>query len=247
MNSWTARLFRQTRSHLTLSSFWRYRNFLLHEPYGPSDGLLELHIKPSRRPVYLRKWGSDPATFEEVYVEEVYRPVVEHLRSCQTLVDLGANIGLASIYLSSHLGCRCFCVEANPDTFAILQKNLAGTGAQLLNSAVWDSKIMLAVNCPAERYSMSTVQPDPNGNIPGIPMADLIDRSGFSTIDLLKIDIEGAEAALFRGELSWLTPVRAIAIEFHDESRKETRFDEVMLERGFQIVDSGHTTIALRT
>jgi FkbM family methyltransferase len=246
MNSWTVSLFRQTRSFLSLSSFWRYRDFLIHEPYSPSDELLELHIKPSRRPVYLRKWGSDPATFEEVFVQAVYRPVTERLRSCQTLIDLGANIGLASVYLSGYFGCRCFCVEANPDTFAILRKNLTGRNAQALNAAVWGSRTMLAAECPPGRYSMATVQPDPNGSIPGLPLPDLIERSGFSTVDLLKIDIEGAETELFRGELSWLTSVRAIAIEFHGESRKGTRFDEIMQEHGFRITDTGHTVIAIR-
>ena len=124
MESWTLSLFRQTRQFLTPVSFLRYREFLINEPREATADLLCLRMRaPINRTLYLRKWGSDALTFDEVFVRRVYGPVVEHLRSCRTMIDLGANIGLASAYLSGHFRARCLCVEPNPDTFRILKMN----------------------------------------------------------------------------------------------------------------------------
>jgi FkbM family methyltransferase len=248
MNSWTVDLFRQTKPFLSPFSFLQYRDFLRHEPQTPSEELLKLRLKsPVGRPVFLRKWGSDPLTFDEVFIEQVYRPVVANLDSCRTLIDLGANIGLASLYLSSHFNCRCVCVEPNPDTFRILKMNFAGTDTQLLHAAVWSSETTVAADCPEAHFSMSKVAPALDGQIPGLPITAIIRRSGFESVDLLKIDIEGAEVEVFRGDLSWLNAVRAIAIEFHGDSRKQTAFDAVMQRFHFRVIEGGHTTLAIRS
>lgn len=44
----------------------------------------------------------------------------------------------------------------------------------------------------------------------------LMKKTGLMTIDLLKVDIDGAEIELFKGDCSWLRNVGVIAIELHD-------------------------------
>jgi FkbM family methyltransferase len=249
MDSWSLALFRQTRPYLTLQSFWQYRAFLC-DKNQQAEGLLRLKMRaPISRPIYIRKGSSDPATFKEVFLQQVYRPVVENLKECRTVIDVGANIGLASLYLSIHYGrdIRCMGVEANPDTFRILKMNFEGSNARLLNAAAWDSETTLTAECRNQRFSTSTVSAGGDGNIPGLPMAEIIKRSGFDRVDLLKLDIEGAEVRVFRGDLSWLNSVRAVAIEFHDDSRELTSFDKVMQQYGFKIIDERHTTVAIRS
>lgn len=76
-------------------------------------------------------------------------------------------------------------------------------------------------------------------------MQTIFERSGFDRIDLLKVDIEGAEVQLLQGAGDWLTKVNAIAIEFHGNSRAESGFDQ--LTQGFRIADeSPHTVLAIR-
>ncbi len=51
-------------------------------------------------------------------------------------------------------------------------------------------------------------------------VAQIMDASGFSEVDLLKLDIEGAEADLFRdGPPDWLKRVTNVAVELHDRFR----------------------------
>jgi hypothetical protein len=49
-------------------------------------------------------------------------------------------------------------------------------------------------------------------------MDTLMKETGLSTIDLLKIDIEGAEKDVFQ-DCAWIKNVRVIAIELHDRVR----------------------------
>jgi FkbM family methyltransferase len=247
LSIWTLTLLRETRPFLSLRSFLAYRRFLLSKPQ-PGDDTIALHLKPPiDRTVFLRKWGSDPDTFEEVIQGEAYRPVLEHIPRCRTMIDLGANIGLATLYLASRYRCRCLSVEPNPETFRILSKNVSGL-ADVLQAGVWSSQAPLAAGCANARYSMSSVASDPSGSISGLPMPAIIERSGFETVDLLKIDVEGAEVQAFQGDPSWLNQIGALAIEFHGESRRLMDFDAVMAAYGFRIAADGtHTTLAIRT
>ena len=129
------------------------------------------------------------------------------------------------------------CVEPNPPTFALLERNLAGLAApgpgEFVQAAVWSADMALTGSAPAEGYSRyRTRPPEPrtSSTIPGIPIESLIQKSGFDVIDLLKVDVEGAEVELFRGDTSGLDRVNGIAIEFHDDSRRECGF-EVRLNR----------------
>jgi len=79
-------------------------------------------------------------------------------------------------------------------------------------------------------------------------MAQVLAMSGFSTVDLLKVDIEGAERQLLRGDVSWLDRVSALAIEFHGDSREDSGFDEKIAAHGLEIVEENrHTTLACRS
>src|SRR5688500_19828348 len=113
-DDWSLSLVRQMWPHMGLRSILRFRAFSLREERGElrRDGLLALGMKrPSRQTVFLRESGPDILMFNEVLIEEVYRPVVEHVPDCRTVIDLGANIGLATLYLAaSYTSYRVFAV-----------------------------------------------------------------------------------------------------------------------------------------
>ncbi len=216
-------------------------------------GILRLKSKyPFTASFSIRARGSDRLTLKEILVDEVYRDVVGCAGECKTTVDLGANIGLASLYfLAAFPGSRVFAVEANQDTFRMLQRNLACKKRRctLFGGALWSHRTKLGGDRDqgAERFSRFSVRDDGRGEIDGYSMRDLLDKSGFDQIDLLKVDIEGSEVHLFAGDVDWLSRVRTIAIEFHGDSREAMQFDVVMHRHGFRIVDeNAHTVVATR-
>ena len=79
--------------------------------------------------------------------------------------------------------------------------------------------------------------------VAGLTLPDVMADAGMSRIDLLKIDIEGAEKAIldesFRG---FLDRVGTIAIELHDDSSKELFARATAGLRG-QLTRSGEVTV----
>jgi hypothetical protein len=83
--------------------------------------------------------------------------------------------------------------------------------------------------------------------VQGFTMEEILASSAFQQVDLLKVDIEGAEVELFRNDLGWLDRVGAIAIEFHGRSRDESGFDQMLTEHGFKVcAEDSHTVLAIR-
>lgn len=214
---------------------------------------------PVKGNVSLREIGSDILTFDEVIKQQVYGNVLSKLGQCKTVIDLGANIGLASLYFASRYpSCRLLAVEPNPPTYEILTANLgdlidAGR-CRTLQAAVWGSERQLVAD-PShahDHYSAFAAR-ELTGNekgedtMRGFPITRIIHDSGFDNVDLLKVDIEGAEVELFKGDLDWLRRVGAIAIEFHHDSRQVSRFDEIMGMYQLRIYDQDpHTVLAVR-
>ncbi len=259
---WTLSFIGEWLPHLTFRSVLRLRDYELR---SARNGALEgktLSLKPRfllRTKVLLREVGSDILTFNEVIKDQVYKDVLSQLPQCETMVDLGANIGLASLYFAaSYPNCRILAVEPNRSSYELLSTNLgeqiASGRCRILNAAVWSSETSLAPDSSVEpdHYSAfatreACAESDENDGMLGLPIIKILADSGFQRIDLLKVDIEGAEIELFKGNLDWLRQVSAIAIEFHANSRQVCNFDEIAGRYGFRIIDrGGHTVIALK-
>lgn len=259
---WTLSFIREWRPYMSLRSVLRLRDYELRSARGKQvEGqILELSMKsPVQGEVSLREVGSDILTFDEVIKQQVYRNILSKLERCETVIDLGANIGLASLYFAGHYpSCQVFAVEPNPDTYRLLTANLGGLiengRCRTVKAAVWGSaKALVADRSQAsDHYSaFATREASPEENaeetMMGMPIQKIINDSGFTKIDLLKVDIEGAEVELFKGDVGWLRSVDSIAIEFHGDSRNKCRFDEIMRNYQFHIYDQDpHTVIAVR-
>jgi FkbM family methyltransferase len=247
---------------MDLRSVVRLRDYLLDRPdrRNDADGLLALTIRrPFKGTIHLRRQGSDFPTFVEIVRRNVYAIVPRRLTGCRTIIDLGANVGLTSLCLAAMFAkASIFAVEPNADTFRLLNRNLARLIArrrcQTLRAAVWSSERVLVgdASSGADQFAMFAAREPSSteameGSFPGLPASQILATSGFQYVDLLKVDIEGAEVQLFAGDLGWLERVGAIAIEFHGDSRVVSQFDDIMTAHGLRVVDdSAHTVIATR-
>jgi len=214
-----------------------------------------------RRPfdgdIWLREVGSDEDTFKEIVVKQVYNRLFDQVKGCGYLIDLGANIGLASrLFANTFPGCKIFAVEPDANNFTLLQRNLAsliGSGrCAAERAAVWDRDAKVNLGAPPDGTGFNAIRVSPEGNgdahfVDGYTMSTLFARSAFPRIDVLKVDVEGAEVELFHGDVSWLERVGMLAIEFHGDSRAQSGFDAMMARYGFKVDDShAHTVLATR-
>lgn len=246
---------------LTTRSCLRLRNALVAErsgQIGHRDALTIRLKSPDPLDIRFRPSSNDIYTLDEVFVQQVYRSTLIACPQPLTMIDLGANIGLSSLYfLRQCPRLRVLAVEPDPHNADLLSENLQSytsvNRATVLRAAVWatDGPVRFAPPAELGHVNQGYVQEsgaDTGLEVSGMTPATLIARSGFDTIDILKVDVEGGERHLFAAGADWLGRVNCLAVEFHDNSRAESDFDRVVTAAGFVVGDSGgHTTLATRS
>jgi FkbM family methyltransferase len=133
------------------------------------------------------------------------------------VVDAGAHHGEFSAEIIRRFGCRCHLVEANPR----LVETLIVAGAESITPAALDARDgrgMLHVSENPEAtglfdagFATTSVE------VETISLATLMQRLDIAKIDILKLDIEGAEFDLIASTPNQiLQRIDQIAVEFHD-------------------------------
>jgi len=227
----------------------RLRSRLAHrsEPY-------RLRSRCAAAPLWVRPGTSDLLVFEQIFVEREYR-CLDDLDSAGIVIDCGANVGYSSAYfLTRFPGSRVIALEPERGNFECLRRNLlpyAGR-VQLLQAAVWSQPGRLVLESP-EFYGgkewVYRVREPRAGEQPGIEAVDLgaiWREAGRPAISVLKIDIEGSEAAVFAApDQSWLEAVQNLVIELHSEECGEV-FSRAIEGQGFEVTRCGELTVCRR-
>jgi FkbM family methyltransferase len=119
----------------------------------------------------------------------------------RTVIDIGANIGLASLYfLTRAEEVRVWAVEPDPSNVAQLRSNLAAfEGRYVVHQAAVVAEPATSVRFSfAGRYGHVSDDSEPGAVVPALDIATLIREIAAERgrIDLVKIDTEGSESAL---------------------------------------------------
>jgi FkbM family methyltransferase len=135
------------------------------------------------------------------------------------VLDLGANEGDFSRAMIAQFGCTVLAVEPSGEHCQRLQRI---EGLRVIQAAVSASDGWAVFHVCANSQS-STIRPLPNESykrterIESLTLESLLLQQNIDRIDILKIDIEGAEADLFRSVSDQrLSSIPQISIEFHD-------------------------------
>jgi|GEM_PF-1011122 FkbM family methyltransferase len=219
-----------------------------------------LRAPPAPRPVRLRLDTSDLPTFLQVFIRQEY--AIELAEPPAYVMDLGANIGLAAAWFAGRYpGAKIVCVEPDEGNHRMLLANTEGYPDVLaVHAAVWPEPGRLEVvraapdGAPLGAWGVQTRAaaeggPDGADHVPAVTIPELMRRAGFPRIDLLKVDIEGAELELFsRNVEAWLGCVRCLVVETHDRFRPGSRaaVERALEGRGFERRKSGENLVFLR-
>ena len=146
----------------------------------------------------------------------------KRLNRTSTVVDLGANQGAFSNYVASKYQCAAFAVEASPALFARIESTAL---VHKYNYAVasHDGAVAFYESSSIEAGNIIGPKSNSTGNrieVPARSFRSLILELGLQEIDLLKIDIEGAEIQMFDTlQDQDLLAVKQLTVEFHDAVR----------------------------
>jgi FkbM family methyltransferase len=167
--------------------------------------------------------------------------------SVETIVDCGANIGLTALYFASaYPAARIYCVEADPDNFAVLQANAASEPrlvpihacivATPQTSARFDNQ------GPAwGRHNLEITNAN-GASVPAITLDELLERYALARVDLLKMDIEGAEREVLAAG-NYLDAVQHIVAELH-AGYSLADFSRAVAKHGLRARPPDHACIA---
>jgi len=195
--------------------------------------LLDLHVFCEATLINGYKMIVDPfdAVGYEIYRNGQFEPetvefVTQNLKEGMTFIDIGANIGQYTLLAASIVGNsgKVVSVEAVPDTYKIMEKNLLlnninnviGHNVALSNSEGFTTfHLGHYGNCGA-----SSLKPTINTGAHEIKVkTKTLDNllTDLNKIDIMKIDVEGAEVMVLRGGRRIIEKFRPLLIlEFSD-------------------------------
>lgn len=200
--------------------------------------------------------------YNEVFGSKDYFRGAVRLSDGDTIVDVGANVGVFTLYLTRSLkNPTIHAIEPVPDTYQVLEENIARfshSDVRLYNVALGatansTAEIVVFPNMTGnstshpemkdlQRQTLAAVFADDELEyiyaqqrvvVPSTTLSTIISESQIETIDLLKIDTEGAEVDVLRGiDLPDWDRIKQLAIEVHNESITLPMVAEILAAHG---------------
>ena len=181
--------------------------------------------------------------YKEIFQRQIYKFPAQ--TPAPRIIDCGANIGLSVIYFKRlHPESRITAFEPDPQIFSVLEENIRQCGyadVELVKKAVWteaatleflpdgsDGGRMVQMSFDRQRIQVPTVR-----------LADFLNEP----IDLLKIDIEGAETAVLQDCQDTLQHVRHLFVEYHSfEHQPQTLLTimNILFNAGYRVYIHSH-------
>lgn len=186
---------------------------------------------------------TDPQSFVEVYRDYFLRGKFEFTAECDRplIIDCGANVGVSVLYWKSiYPDSRIIAFEPDPTAFAALATNCSRfSDIAIHEAAVWSSDGSMqfaAVGSDGGHLSnLSEKRPE----IKQLEVKTLRLKNFLSEpIEMLKIDIEGAELEVLKDCVDSLGTVQRIFVEYHSfEGARQNlgEFFSILEGAGFRI------------
>ncbi|MGE9289829.1 MAG: FkbM family methyltransferase [Puniceicoccales bacterium] len=200
--------------------------------------LRALRQKPRYEPgeisLFNADWSyPDALSFYHIF-SEIYRAGIYDLseeKESPLIIDLGANIGVADVFWKMRFPqARILAVEADPQIVHYLEENLRKNrceGVEVIQKAVWSHSDGIYFQSEGADSGAVTLEAT-SGDVLKIPTITLTELCGDEVVDLLKVDIEGAEEEVLIGQEDDLKNVRRIFCEYHSFPGRDQRLDELL-------------------
>lgn len=163
----------------------------------------------------------------EIFEEE--RLLFRKTSESPLIYDCGANVGLVSLYMKSKFpDARVKAFEPDPAVFSCLKRNIDSNGVknvELYQSAVWTHND--GIEFALEGADGGSVYFEgKKSKVNSVRLADLL--AAETSVDLLKLDIEGAENDVLPDIEPQLKKVKNLFLEYHSWASNEQQLDRLL-------------------
>jgi FkbM family methyltransferase len=139
------------------------------------------------------------------------------------IVDGGANIGLASVYLNQMFPrAKIVAIEPDRENLTLLRQNCRtfSDRAALLEGGLWQRNGWLKItneSAGSTAFTVAEAAEGEPGAVPAFCLDGLLDREAAHAALIVKLDIEGAQQHLFvPGATAWIERTDCIILELDD-------------------------------
>lgn len=184
-------------------------------------------------------------------------------RSGDVVVDVGAGVGIEAALFSRHVGPRgtVIAIEAHPSTFSCLSTvcrlSTGMSNTVPINVAAWDAPTVIGFTDGTLHTRNSVTQENSPAklHVPALPLATVFDAFKLDRVNLLKMNIEGAELKALRGLGEWLPRILNLVVCCHDfiadqggdpATRTLDSVQSLLLEHGFELTTRNDQRAAVR-
>jgi FkbM family methyltransferase len=252
--------------------YWFVRAFLgrLGHPLVSSDtARIAIRLDGTEVEVLVRKDASDLDVVREVLLERCYDfPYERFCPRVATIVDLGANVGVAAAFFAARFpAADILCVEPVEESVEVLRLNAGRARTPWrVEQAVAASHVGVCDLYVSGWWATATTIPEiaerrtrlehraehllalPPRQAQAMTIDELMRRHSIRDVDLLKIDVEGAERDLLQGPGAWLEATQAIVLDIHEKYVDAGSVRSSLRARGFSRVASrGRCELFVRT
>ena len=212
-----------------------------------SGELVEFMVSEQVCPA-LRAKTHDIDIFEQIFL----------LRDCEVklqteprfIVDAGAHIGCSALFFAeSFPRANIVAIEPHSENYQLLLRNTRDQQRiRAIHAAVWHRpEAVVIANERSDPWGFQFKSAGKESTtIQGLTVSSAMRECGLERIDLLKLDVEGAEKDIFdAGDLDWMTRTHAIIIELHDRFRPgcEAAFLRAATRYGFEITQRNRSNV----
>lgn len=194
-----------------------------------SRNVYKIRIKPiGGKAVYCRSRSSDCQVLYSAFIAQYHIPPFPlNFANRAAILDLGSNAGYTMLHLK-HLfpQARIIGVEMDKDNYDLCKMNVAALpDCEVIHAAIWMSNGRVTYSGKNEEsYALHTGHQSEERQFDertaqSMTIESIIENYAISTIDYLKVDIEGVEIDLLEGDLTWAKIVNQMYIEFHNTSQ----------------------------
>jgi FkbM family methyltransferase len=211
-------------------------------------------------PVHMRTASSDVTMAASMLIREEYADVV--CKAPRVIVDLGANIGASALYFARKFTqARIIAVEPEKENYRLLVKNTEAYPAIVpVQAAIWShsgQRALLDRSTGEVGYTLCGTDTPAHSlgqQVECMTLDELLARHSIDRVDILKMDIEGAEKDVMEAAGSWIEKVDILTVELHDRIqqgctqtfRHATRDFQHFLEKGEKVTAFRHWAVTCK-
>lgn len=192
----------------------RKKNLSLHFRYKLKNGIT----------FFVRPFKFDRYIIDEIFLEQAYFPNSDfEIKDGDVVVDIGAHIGVFTVFSAKSANCSIYSYEPRPDNFELLVKNVSINNVtdcvKTFQFAVGGVSGSLEFCMDAQGLGQIGGS---NGNkiiVRTVTLKEIFDSNHLLNVNFLKIDVEGEELEmLLNFPKEYFPRIEKIAMESHSET-----------------------------